>query len=1131
MNLKMTLHAGVIALLLVIRADAADTNAVRIAIGPFFTSAGNPALANAAAYFPDLLTAALSQENRFQLVERVKVAEVWNEMQLAEASLTEADTVARFGRILACDWLVSGMFVVAGTNTQVVVKVTDIHSGVLLDLETVPYRKADFAATAGAIGDFLARARSRAKPREFIALGNFEDQSLSTTREDWSPRLMALIEKQFLAAGYGVVEREAVAPIFSEYQFAAAGLTGEATNRVKLRPAFWVVDGACKWLTGAEDKLSVTLRIQKMGGALQVFSFAKPAGAEVEKTVFETIRSAVAGTGSTTPEQALAGEEKIRSAHLDDLVQGRGETAPVHYATDPTFITITDAYGGTRQVQMDPSFMASQQSHAMVMLKTLQQAILLNPKDYKAKWTLGMSWYCSREPSEKQQGQEMLEEVAASGDANYATKAKNWLADFKSGKLTLEPDFLGQLQIVTHGQPASVPAAEAKATIKPTPVAPAPATQMADAAVPERSVISNLPSSAHFESGVTAVKLQGRDIYIATGNTLQVFNLDTQTAQEVNLPMKFQSPITAIEAGEDTLWLGTDQGLLRVSTKDGSARLYGEKDGLPSKSITALRLVFRRLFMGVGFQNGGTFGYLDLNTQRITFLTRPATLQTGWSAAMQEAPDAPVFSINTMDGYSLWVSTAKALQHLDLAASEWSLATSGILRQVNSLRGRMIAQNSKYLIIPYPIGGVAICQTSGTNWISAGRSADVDECYPDSLAADPANPDHLWIGGSQGKITLLDMATSRILCKYQIFGAGSVDWTLVTTDKVVCIADAMVSDVYDVYCIDKSAPDGSKLTAARPIAVPDMPPAAAPVGDLQNRFLRQNFSKFVPVEFQKDGDGDARLQRLDVQAHMFSSGDSHYCGFKFTVPTWMDGDFVLLNSLAKTESQKDFSAKYLDLEILSDQGEAIKFESLTSKHVQNCPRLKLQLPYTSHYFTRTLSASALVPGKTYAVWFGFGEADFPDIAFAITADSQHGRDELGILPASDSASSPIIVRTPPASAEELRSEVEKAFKTEDTSALKSLIYWQGASAETKESIQEGLENILDYQKPAITLAPLPPFFTGNNEVNGVRSRPSVPPLGMVDVRSTVDDNYTGLPYGKIGDGYYISINIDEPIQH
>jgi TolB-like protein len=239
--LKSGLHFVLGALtLLAIHAGAAETNSVRIAIGPFFAPAGNAALGNAAAALPDLLMVSLSQENRFQLVEREKVNAIWNEMHLAEAGLTSADTVGKLGKILSCDWLVSGSLVPAETGPQVWVKIIDTQSSVVLDLESLPYNSTNFSATAKSISDFLAQAKTRAHPREFIALEKFEDRSVSSTREDWTPRLTALIEKHFLAAGYGVVERESVSPIFSEYQLQSAGMTADA-KRVKLKPAFWVV--------------------------------------------------------------------------------------------------------------------------------------------------------------------------------------------------------------------------------------------------------------------------------------------------------------------------------------------------------------------------------------------------------------------------------------------------------------------------------------------------------------------------------------------------------------------------------------------------------------------------------------------------------------------------------------------------------------------------------------------------------------------------------------------------------------------------------------------------------------------------------------------------------------------------
>ena len=308
--------------------QTAETNSIRLAIGPFFAPAGNASLEKAASELPDLLTASLPQESRFQLVERDKVTALWSEMHLAEAGLTSADTVIKLGRILSCDWLVSGSFVKTESGTQIWVKVISTQDGVVVDLQSVPYVQTNIPATADAIATFLAQARSRTRPREFIALGKFNDWSISTAREDWTPRLVALLEKRFLAAGYGVVEREAVAPIFAEYQFQAAGLTGGSTNRVKLKPAFWIVDGGSKWIHDTQDKLSVSIRIQKMGGGEQEFLFAKPPGEELEKTVLDTVQSALASTGSTTLEQALAGGAESAVSTLGSIdARPRGSVA------------------------------------------------------------------------------------------------------------------------------------------------------------------------------------------------------------------------------------------------------------------------------------------------------------------------------------------------------------------------------------------------------------------------------------------------------------------------------------------------------------------------------------------------------------------------------------------------------------------------------------------------------------------------------------------------------------------------------------------------------------------------------------------------------------------------------------
>jgi TolB-like protein len=339
---------------------AAETNIVRIGIGPFFAAAGDQQLAQAAAALPDLLTTLLSQDNRFQLVERERINTVWSELHLTQAGLASADTVAQLGKVLSCDWLVSGSLIQSEAGPQVWIKVIDTPSGVVLDLQSLPYNATNFSATIASIAHFLTQARVRGHPREFIAMDRFEDRSASSvTLEDWTPRLTALIGKHFLEVGYGVVERELVAPIFSEYQLQSAGAMADASRRVKLQPAFWVVGGSWKWVTGPENKINVTISVEKMGGGEQLLSVSKLPNAELEKAVVDAIQNALKASGSLTDEKALAAEENFRSEHFGQVLEGReGAQLPSRFNTNMTSIIITNPRTQeARQMTVDPNFL------------------------------------------------------------------------------------------------------------------------------------------------------------------------------------------------------------------------------------------------------------------------------------------------------------------------------------------------------------------------------------------------------------------------------------------------------------------------------------------------------------------------------------------------------------------------------------------------------------------------------------------------------------------------------------------------------------------------------------------------------------------------------------------------------
>ena len=117
----------------------------------------------------------------------------------------------------------------------------------------------------------------------------------------------------------------------------------------------------------------------------------------------------------------------------------------------------------------------------------------------------------------------------------------------------------------------------------------------------------------------------------------------------------------------------------------------------------------------------------------------------------------------------------------------------------------------------------------------------------------------------------------------------------------------------------------------------------------------------------------------------------------------------------------------------------------------------------------------------------------------------------------------------PASAEQLRAEVESALKAKDASALIGLFNWQGVSDNFKTMMGKMAADMTNHEWTAVKLAPLPDDFQATNVVNGIRYRPSVAVTGWIVVEFTPKGNAAQLPYGKSGDAYYLSCNVEEKI--
>ena len=117
----------------------------------------------------------------------------------------------------------------------------------------------------------------------------------------------------------------------------------------------------------------------------------------------------------------------------------------------------------------------------------------------------------------------------------------------------------------------------------------------------------------------------------------------------------------------------------------------------------------------------------------------------------------------------------------------------------------------------------------------------------------------------------------------------------------------------------------------------------------------------------------------------------------------------------------------------------------------------------------------------------------------------------------------------PTSAEQLRSEVESALKSKDTNAFKALFDWQGVSESMKADMNDENADLFSHAIASVKLLALAADFQPTNELNGVRYKPNVVIVGMIDVEYTEKGNAVSLPYGKIGGVFYLSSTVEEKI--
>jgi len=492
--------------------------------------------------------------------------------------------------------------------------------------------------------------------------------------------------------------------------------------------------------------------------------------------------------------------------------------------------------------------------------------------------------------------------------------------------------------------------------------------------------------------------LQDAGWLISKGTTLSFYN---PQGEKTKVACPAEHNITALAADKDFWWVGTEgDGLIRIPKSGGSPKTWTEADGLFMPAISALYRQGDRLWVGFNFHGSGGLGYLDIKTGKFVGLQQDATFSAP-GADSNSPVDVPVISIQAADEKSIWVNSIISLQQRD-SMSGRVIRTIPVHSSVISIHPGFLATSAQSGQSRTDIGGVRIFSLAGNLWTKVELSDDESEDDVSALCPDGR---YVWAAGRPKKltgdsfITLVDLPSSKILARYAFENVAWIYWVGVSENDVWFLA-GLEHDKIKLYRFEKPTVAHSFMPSKSAVwTAPETTPRVFQTADDERlEFLQKNFPNFVPVQFQKGANGEAVIQYLHFNENKFVYLGKYYCGFKFAVPSWLDGDFEWLYILAKTEANKDFSTGTLQWYIIPENGHSEGFENFDQPRLANYPQLQRQFPYTHVLTTQDLAAKRLKPGKTYAIWFALQEKDPPDIAFAMTINSKRGTNEFGALP-------------------------------------------------------------------------------------------------------------------------------------
>jgi hypothetical protein len=280
------------------------------------------------------------------------------------------------------------------------------------------------------------------------------------------------------------------------------------------------------------------------------------------------------------------------------------------------------------------------------------------------------------------------------------------------------------------------------------------------------------------------------DLWAAAGSTLFHYLRNSNQFEVVaqNPPLPSSTPITALNVGGRSVWVGTaGGGLLQLSRDGAGLKRIGSKEGLPSLFVRSVACLGGRAWTGFGTDaqtDKGGFGYYDLETERFTTLTPAALVESG-----QERPDGPpahaVKAIKAIRTATLWVLTDTNLKRYDIEEDRWS--------QALPFSPRSFSVAETFVTATSPTGAVLVCQLPGNTW----KPIPVSNA-PNQQAGVLRNEGKRTWFGVNGRVRHLDIATETVIGGLN-FQGGDVRWLSPGSGLSFFIADGPTNGTSMMY--------------------------------------------------------------------------------------------------------------------------------------------------------------------------------------------------------------------------------------------------------------------------------------------------------------------------------------------